>query len=83
VQNGLLLRTDIHRLFDAAYATITKERNEMRFVASSRINAEFHNGEEYLALTGKPLQLPQHRVEWPDQEFITWHNSLFDAKGGR
>lgn len=82
VQNGLFLRTDIHRLLDAGYATITRDRDEVKFVASSRIDEEYHNGKEYLALTGKSLQLPRHSGEWPDQEFITWHNRLFEAKGG-
>ena len=83
MQNGLFLRTDIHRLLDAGYATITRDRDEVKFVASSRIDEEYHNGKEYLALTGKQLRLPERRVEWPDQEFIAWHNRLFDAKGGR
>jgi putative restriction endonuclease len=83
VQNGLLLRTDVHRLFDTGYATITREGDGMRFVASGRVDEEFHNGKQYLAMTGKLLHLPKHRVEWPDQEFVTWHNRLFDTKEGR
>src|SRR5512143_841073 len=41
VQNGLLLRTDIHRLFDRGYVTVTPD---FRFEVSRRLRGEFENG---------------------------------------
>jgi predicted restriction endonuclease len=42
--NGLLLRRDIHSLFDAGYVTVTPD---LRFEVSSRIKQEFDNGRHY------------------------------------
>src|SRR5258706_5120751 len=40
-RNGLLLRRDIHSLFDAGYVTVTPD---LRFEVSRRIREEFENG---------------------------------------
>ncbi len=45
--NGLLLRRDVHSLFDAGYVTVTPE---FRFEVSRRIREEFENGRDYYAL---------------------------------
>lgn len=42
--NGILLRQDLHTLFDRGYVTVTREH---RIEVSSRIKDEFHNGKEY------------------------------------
>ena len=39
--NGLLLRTDIHRLFDLGYVTVTERQT---FAVSERLKADFDNG---------------------------------------
>jgi putative restriction endonuclease len=49
VTNGLLLRRDIHSLFDRGYVTVTPK---MRFEVSRRIKEEFENGHDYYALHG-------------------------------
>ena len=41
VMNGLLLRTDIHRLFDKGYVTISRNG---RFEVGQRLKADFENG---------------------------------------
>ena len=41
VTNGLLLRTDIHRLFDKGYVTISRNG---RFEVGQRLKADFENG---------------------------------------
>lgn len=70
-QNGLLLRRDLHSLFDAGYVTIDET---LRFNVSSKIKEEFDNGREYYALDGKNLNVPT-RSEWkPAAEFLRWHN---------
>ena len=46
-RNGLLLRRDIHSLFDAGYVTVTPN---LRLEVSRRIREEFDNGRHYYAL---------------------------------
>jgi putative restriction endonuclease len=69
--NGLLLRRDIHSLFDAGYVTITPE---LHFEVSPRIREEFENGRHYYALHGHKIA-PPTRVDYhPDRAALTWHN---------
>ena len=70
--NGILLRKDIHCVFDAGYATVDAD---YRFVVSRKVKEVFDNGEEYRRLHGKKLRLPDQRPDWPDLEFLRWHNS--------
>jgi putative restriction endonuclease len=46
VSNGILMRSDLHTLFDNGYMTLTKEFN---IEVSRRIREEFSNGREYYA----------------------------------
>jgi putative restriction endonuclease len=71
VSNGILLRSDIHRLFDTGYVTITPD---YRFEVSRRIKEDYENGKDYYALNGRSLHLPGHEEFKPTPEFITWHN---------
>jgi putative restriction endonuclease len=72
VDNGVLLRSDLHRLFDRGLVTI--EPDTMRFHVSERIRAEYANGREYYALDGKPLLvLPPGIEQRPNREFLTYH----------
>ncbi len=73
VSNGLLLRADLHQLFDRGYITLTPEYN---VVVSDRIREEFNNGKEYLALSGKPFHtVPEKRSDLPDEQFVEFHNN--------
>jgi putative restriction endonuclease len=71
VSNGILLRRDIHSIFDAGYATIDED---LRFVVSDRVRSEFNNGEEYRRLHGQRLALPSTQLQQPDREALRWHN---------
>jgi putative restriction endonuclease len=71
VRNGLLLRADIHRLFDAGYVTVTPEH---RFVVSRRLAQEWENGRAYYAMDGGPIALPARVADCPDPELLRWHN---------
>ena len=71
IDNGLLLRSDIHKLLDTGYVTITKEH---RFEVSRRIREEFENGRDYYAMNGKELYVPRKSEFTPSKEFIQWHN---------
>ena len=69
--NGLLLRQDVHTLFDRGYITVTPD---YKIEVSRRIREEFNNGKEYYALHGKAIQLPDLEQFRPAQEALLWHN---------
>jgi putative restriction endonuclease len=71
VSNGILLRRDIHSVFDAGYVTIDED---FRFVVSDRVKSDFNNGEEYRRLHGERLRLPRASSHQPDREALRWHN---------
>ena len=72
ISNGLLLRSDIHILFDRGYVTVTPEHH---VEVSKRIKEEFENGRDYYALHGKQLTaLPDDKQDWPAREYLEWHN---------
>jgi len=70
VDNGLLLRSDIHTLFDQGYVTVTPER---RFLVSRRLKADFDNGEPYYPLSGQLIWLPGRDEDQPSRESLEWH----------
>jgi putative restriction endonuclease len=74
VCNGVLLRTDIHRVFDAGYATIDADGPKLRFVVSDRVKSDFNNGNEYRRLHGLELAVPANPGFAPSREAISWHN---------
>jgi putative restriction endonuclease len=71
VRNGLLLRQDVHTLFDRGYITVTPE---YRVEISRRIKEEFENGHEYYSAHGKTVSLPGAERFRPAAEFLSWHN---------
>lgn len=72
IENGLLLRSDIHKLFDAGYLTVTPER---RILISRRIREEFENGKDYYRFHGRPLTVvPGQLADQPDSHYLQWHN---------
>jgi len=70
-RNGVLLRKDVHTLFDKGYMTITAEHT---IEVSRRIKEEFDNGKEYYALHGNTILLPEDSGLRPGAEYLTWHN---------
>jgi putative restriction endonuclease len=70
ISNGLLLRADLHRLFDKGYLGVERD---YRIVVSSRLKHEFQNGKTYYPLQGARLTLPRERKDWPDPEALAWH----------
>ncbi len=71
VDNGLLLRSDLHILFDRGYMTVTPE---YRVEVSRRLKNDFDNGEEYLARHGQPIVVPRSTAWRPNRDFLAWHN---------
>jgi putative restriction endonuclease len=70
VENGLLLRKDLHALFDAGYVTVTSSF-ELR--VSRQIREQFENGRDYYALDGRELRVPALAAMRPSVEFLEWH----------
>lgn len=70
VSNGLLLRRDIHSVFDAGYLTFDEQ---LRVVVSDRVRSDFNNGNEYRRLHGQPLRLPHRSLLRPNGERLEWH----------
>jgi putative restriction endonuclease len=74
VSNGILLRSDLHKLFDLGYVTVTPD---LRLRVSPRLKAEWHNGPEYYAHHGEPLRFrPADPASLPSPEFLNWHNEV-------
>jgi putative restriction endonuclease len=69
--NGLLLRRDIHSLFDAGYVTVTPD---LHFEVSRRIRVEFENGRHYYELHGAGVFAPGAVGLRPDEAALRWHN---------
>jgi HNH endonuclease len=69
--NGLLLRRDLHSLFDAGYVTVTPD---LHFEVSRRIKEEFENGRHYYALHGQSISIPTSADQRPDPAALRWHN---------
>jgi putative restriction endonuclease len=71
VRNGILLRADLHRLFDQGYMTVTPE---YEVAVSPRLRSEYHNGHSYYPLHGTRLSVPSAPGDRPAVEFLQWHN---------
>ena len=69
--NGILLRRDIHSLFDSGYVTISPD---MKFEVSRRIKEEFENGRHYYALHGQTIADPANPRSRPQRSALMWHN---------
>lgn len=70
--NGILLRSDLHKLFDLGYMTVTEDYH---VEVSRKIKQEYENGREYYALHGNKLvNLPSNPLDLPSRQYIEWHN---------
>jgi putative restriction endonuclease len=78
VSNGMLLRSDLHKLFDSGYLTITPDYH---VEVSPRIREEYHNGKEYYSMHGKKLAVtPLSNRDKPNIDLLRWHNeNIFQA----
>lgn len=78
VTNGLLLRSDFHKLFDVGLVTVTPE---LRVEVSPKIREEWVNGKAYYRLHGQRLaNVPSEPAHNPAPAFLKWHNeNLFQG----
>ncbi len=70
ISNGLLLRADLHRLFDKGYLAVDEK---LKLVVSDRLRTEYHNGKTYYPFHGSELRIPRTAREQPDPELLRWH----------
>jgi putative restriction endonuclease len=72
VSNGILMRRDLHALFDRGYITITPSMN---VEVSRRIKEEFENGRDYYRYHGSTIRVPANPTNYPSRDYLEWHNS--------
>lgn len=75
LSNGLLLRSDLHTLFDQHYLTI--EPNKKTLIVSRRIKEQFENGRDYYALKERLLAEPSDALAFPSTENLAYHFERF------
>jgi putative restriction endonuclease len=72
ISNGLLLRTDVHRLFDLGYVTVS---GDGRFEVGRRLKMDFENGRLYYEMHGRPIALPEEIDQRPSRDALEWHQA--------
>lgn len=78
--NGLLLRSDFHKLFDIGLVTVTPEH---RVLVSRRIKDLWFNGKAYNRLHGERLAaVPNSPEDRPHADLLRWHNETKFEQGG-
>lgn len=69
--NGLLLRSDVHKLFDRGYVTVNPKGV---FRVSSRLRDDWSNGVVYYAMDGNTIRVPGSAELRPSPLLLEWHN---------
>lgn len=75
--NGLLLRSDIHKLFDRGYVTVDTAGN---FRVSTKLKDDWQNGQIYYDLDGRTIRMPGATPLQPARQFLEWHNDMLFRK---
>jgi putative restriction endonuclease len=70
LDNGLLLRSDVHTLFDRGYLAIDPKH---RLLVSPRLREEFGNGEEFYRRAGQHINVPDRPRDRPHPQTLEWH----------
>ena len=70
LDNGLLLRSDVHTRYDRGYLGVDPR---YRLLVSPRLRADFSNGDQFYAKAGLVIDLPERRADRPGREFLEWH----------
>lgn len=68
--NGLLLRSDMHTLYDRGYIAVD---DRYRLHVSPLLRAEFGNGDALYAKAGEAIGVPSRRTDKPHREYLEWH----------
>ncbi len=71
VTNGMLLRSDFHRLFDRGLVSVTPD---YKIRVSQKIREAYFNGKAYYRLDNELLRnLPDNASLRPDRDRLDWH----------
>lgn len=70
VDNGLLLRSDVHTLFDRGYLGID---DKYRLQVSPRLRGDFGNGQEFYDRERTPINVPDRAADRPSRDSVIWH----------
>jgi len=70
VDNGLLLRSDLRRLFDRGYLTLT---DDYQIRASRLLSRDYAGSDAYLTLDGTSITTPSTLEYRPRPAFLDWH----------
>jgi putative restriction endonuclease len=77
IDNGLLLRSDVHTMFDRGYLSVDPSH---RLRVSPRLRDESGNGEQFYSKAGEVIALPDRKADRPHCEFLEWHlDTVFRA----
>lgn len=71
LDNGMLLRADVHKLFDQGYLAVSPSM-------TVQVSPQLHEhrspaAEEYTALEGRSVTVPQLRASRPSRGALAWH----------
>jgi putative restriction endonuclease len=72
VDNGLLLRSDLRRLFDHGYLSVD---SSYRVLVSAALAKDFSAGRAHGELAGRELLRPARPEHHPRREFLDWHRA--------
>ncbi len=73
LDNGLLLRSDVHRLFDLGYVTVDQQG---QFRVSARLRGEWQNGKIYYDMDRIQVRMPEQLELRPSRDQLGWHNDV-------
>ena len=73
VDNGLLLRSDVHTLFDRGYLSLAPNVTlwSVTVCATSSTNGAF-----YYDMAGREIRLPEQADDRPDPDLLEWHRDV-------
>ncbi len=74
LENGLLLRADVHRLYDRGYVTVTPD---YCFRVSSRLREDYDNGKAYYQHDGQTIWTPASPWPKPAPELLERQSQRF------
>ncbi len=70
VDNGLLLRSDLRRLFDRGYLSLG---DDFEIRVSSHLRRDDPGADIYRSLAGTPIRMPGRSEHRPRPAFLEWH----------
>jgi putative restriction endonuclease len=77
IDNGLLLRSDVHTMFDRGFLGVDPR---YRLRVSPLLRAVYGNGDKYYAQEGQVIALPERKGQRPNPDFLQWHlDEIFQA----